>query len=294
MQQRQWREPHSLELTSWTRFLRKRNILSTPTPFLPMDKKELNRIMSSVARIRHHAVHRRSSSVQFITTCLQDAVMFAEWHQQSLVVAHLGRILQGYRDILQHSGAEELKLSIDLQTSIKLIETVERKRKERANGVFKQQREVIRAQVGGLVADLIPEPLSTSQLMKNERQTSGEAVTSESYESLPVPGDRWGGGAPADFLLAHDIPEKVFPQQGCWQLRRYAKTLRFECASCHAPKASGLVASQVDNPAEVLCNACYGHLLADWKKRFLPQSSSPPNAETSAVPKSILLQNVND
>ena len=134
------------------------------------------------------------------------------------MVAQLDRILQGYREILLHSGAEEQRLSGDLQASIKLIETVERKRKERANGVFKQQREVIRAQVGGLVADLIPDPLSTPHLMKNKRQTSEQAVTSESYESLPVPGDRWGGGAPADFLLAHGIPEKVFPQQLLWPL----------------------------------------------------------------------------
>ena len=183
---------------------------------------------------------------------------------------------------------------MDLQTSVRLIETVEKKRKERANGVFKEQREVVRAQVGGLEAHLIPQPLSTPQLVKNERQTSEDAVRSVSYEPTLVPGDQWGNNAPADSPLAHGIPGKVFPQRGRWQLRRYAKTLRFECASCRAPTVSGLIASPLDIPAEVLCDGRYGHLLADWERTFLPRTSDPPNAETSALPESILLQNVND
>ena len=289
MQQLQWLEPHSLELTSWTRFLRKRNILGTPTPFLPIDKKELNRIVSSVAQIRHHAVHRKCASVQFIISCLQDAIIFAGWHQQSLVVAHLGSILQRYRDVLEQSHAEEQRLSLDLETSVRLIETMEEKRKERAKGVFKEQRELIRAQVSGLVADLIPQTFSTPQILKNEKQASEDAVKSASYESMLIPGDQWEDKAPADSLSAHGISERVFTQRGCWQLRRYAKTLEFKCASCHAPKLSGLVANPVDNPAEMICNGCYGHLLADWKRTYLTQTSDPPNAETSAWPESIPL-----
>lgn len=62
---------------------------------------------------------------------------------------------------------------------------------------------------------------------------------------------------PSQFDIA-----KQYPQRGKMRLCRLSKLTKFTCSCCTLDKSSKLVAFNVENDDEHLCNGCYGCLLS--------------------------------
>jgi hypothetical protein len=259
MQAHKWTDPGSMELTSWIKFIRRKDIASIPGPFKRTEQSILNQMLSAVADIRHSAVHRVSKDVHFLSHCVWSARMFAELHCDTDMADAISHLSKTCQVIFDEGCSEQQRTSADLK---KRLAEETRKLEQKAIEELERKRDDWRAHAGHDLSRFLSEIASRYSSAAEEGKQPSEDSTSQELEGVL-------GSACSNFVESVIAKEPsaepgytAFPQQGSWQLQRHNTAMNFICTRCNNSRQSTFVAYHIAKRHMPLCNKCYAQLLA--------------------------------
>ena len=234
---------------------------------MPMGQSVVDQILSSVAAIRHRAVHRGLKDTHFLSHCLQIAKMFAELHRDTDMAGAVSELSKACQLIFDEGFSKQEELKANLEKRLREIAEERRKLEEKEIGTYGRQWEKWRNQAGCKIGNLLPQITTIAGSQTNKEDQSVEDGSDPEIEGNFIKGtDTFVKDTTARPPSAESEPTRTFPQQGTWQLQQHSVARSFMCTRCSSLNHSRYVACDIVKRDMPLCNKCYGQLLAASRK----------------------------
>ena len=156
LRDKKWDCPAAVELTQWTKILRKRKHFRRESLALEVGGAKGGDILTKVSNLRHTAVHRLPTTARGVSQLLEASVRFAQVLQDGLRAAQLEELLS---DLNSQIKALELYKNVLEDTASRKLEDIQRRRDE----LDRMERELIE----GMLKDDVDQKVLIGQLLED-------------------------------------------------------------------------------------------------------------------------------